>query len=264
MKIVKGCGVLLVLGFVVAALAPAGAFAAEPALYECAKAPKVEKKYTGKYTDKKCSIEASEAERAEGKKNKYILQEGIGKGKKFKGKGKGANLEVIGLGGVTCGSSADEGSFTGPKAAGKVIVTFKGCELSGHQCENTGKAGEVKTNPLKGEVGYINKATHEVGVDLSAESGTYEAKFTCGELELRVSGSVIGVLTSPINVFTKVATLSFTQSAGRQHVQNLEGQSKDTLGTEITKTGTELWGAPFESGESTEITNKGEELELKA
>lgn len=247
-----------------ASVVVASASAAEPALFECAKAPKVEKKYTGRYTDKKCSKEASEAERLEGKTNKYELKEGVGKGKEFKGKGAGANLEVVGIGGVACTSSSDEGKFASPKTAAGITVTFKGCELSGHKCENTGKAGEIKTNPLKGVVGYINRATHEVGVDLSAESGTYEAKFDCGELEMRVSGSVVGLVTSPLNVFTKVATLEFTQSAGRQHVQSLEGEPKDTLVSEIAKLGTESWGGPAESGESTEVTNKGEELELKA
>lgn len=264
MKVIKACGALLALGLLFGALAPAGAFASEPALYECAKLTKVEGKYHGLYTEKKCAKEATETERAEGKKNAYELREGIGKGKKFKGKGAGANLEIKGLGGVTCTSSADEGYFTGPKTAGKVSVTFKGCELSGHKCENTGKAGEVKTNLLKGEIGYVNKEAHEVGVDLSAESEPYEAAFKCGELEMRVSGSVIGVVKSPINVFTKVATLDFEQSAGHQHVQNLEGQPKDTLGTEVAKLGTKSFGEAFESGESTEVTNKGEELELKA
>jgi hypothetical protein len=265
MKLMKACGALVVLGLLLAAVAPA-AMAAEPALYECAKLAKnaTTKKYEGKYTDKKCSNEATEAEKAEGKKNKYELKEGIGKGKAFKGKGGGANLEIVTLGGVTCTSSADGGKFTGPKTAGGVFVTFKGCELSGHKCENTGKAGEVKTNTLEGVIGYINKSKHEVGVDLSAETGSYEAEFTCGELEIRVSGSVIGAVVSPLNVFTKVATLSFTQSAGRQHVQNLEGRPKDTLVSEIAKAGTKGFGEALESGESTEVTNKGEELELKA
>lgn len=261
----RWAGILVLVAVVAALTTAAMASAAEPALYECAKLAKnAEKKYEGKYTDKKCSIEATEAARAEGKTNKYELREGIGKGKAFKGKGVGANLEIVGLGGVTCKSSADEGKFTGPKTADGVKVTFKACELSGHECENTGKAGEVKTNMLKGEIGYINKNTHEVGVDLSAEGGSYEAQFKCGELQMRVSGSVIGVVVSPLNVFTKVATLSFKQAAGRQAVQNLEGQPKDTLFTEVAAIGYEFNGELLESGESTEVTNKGEELLLKA
>ncbi len=245
------------------AMSAAGASAGEPALYECAKAAKVGGKYTGRYTDKKCSKEATGAEKEAGKTNKYELQEGVGKGKAFKGKGAGANLEIAGLGGVACTSSSDSGKFTSPKGAGGVVVIFKGCELNGHKCENTGKAGEVKTNPLKGGIGYINKATHEVGVDLSAETGPYEAEFHCGEITMRVSGSVIGVVTSTINAFTKEATLSFTESAGHQHVQNLEGEPKDTLVSELLGGGGEF-GEPRESGEATEVTNKGEELELKA
>lgn len=242
----------------------ASASAAEPALYECAKATKVENKYTGTYTDKKCSHEASPAEKEAGKTNKYELKEGVGKGKPFKGKGSGANLEVVEVGGVACTSSSDSGKFTSPKGAGDVVVVFKGCELNGHKCENTGKAGEVKTNPLKGEIGYVEKATHKVGVDLSAETGLYEAQFHCGEITMRVSGSVIGLVTSAINTFTKEATLSFTQSGGIQHIQNLEGMPKDTLSAELAGAGGEEFGEAREAGEATEVTNKGEELELKA
>lgn len=264
MKIMKAGGALLVLGILLAAFAPAGALAAEPALYECAKQTKVEKKYHGRFTEKKCATEATEAQQAEGKKNAYELREGIGKGKGFKGKGGGTNLEVKGLGGVTCTASSDAGAFTGPKTAGKVSVVFKGCALLGHSCENASKAGEIKTNTLKGEIGYINKETHEVGVDLSPETGLYEATFHCGEIEMRVSGSVIGVVKSPLNVFTKVATLDFEQAAGRQDVEGFEGEPNDTLGTEIAKLGTESFGEAFGSGEEAEVTNKGEELELKA
>jgi hypothetical protein len=237
----------------------ANAAAAEPALFECAKAPKVEKLYTGGFNNKTCSEPNGTHQ------GKYELQEGIGKGKAFKGKGKGANLEVKELGGVACTSSTDTGKFTGPKSAGGILVVFKGCELNHHQCENGATLGEVKTNPLKGEVGYVEggKAKHEVGVALTAETGLYEAEFHCGEIELRVRGTVIGLVTSAQNVFTKEATLLFQQSAGEQRIKKLEGGPTDVLFTEARSGGGE-YGKGAESGESDEVTSKGETLELKA
>jgi hypothetical protein len=240
-------------------IATASASAAEPALYECAKTLKVEKSYSGGYNNKLCSEGNPEH------KGKYELQEGIGKGKAFKGKSKGANLEVKGLGGVACTSSSDTGKFTGPKTGAGILVTFKGCELNHHQCESGATLGEIKTNPLKGEVGYIEggKAKHEVGVAITAETGLYEAEFHCAEIELRVSGTVIGLLTSTKNVFTKEATLLFQQSAGEQRLKQLEGGPEVNLVAEVRSPGGEF-GAPTEAGESVEATNKGETLELKA
>lgn len=255
----------------VGAVTAAGASASEPALFQCVKASKnAEKIYTGGFEDKKCST-ANPLHQG-----KYELEEWFlgskelktgkqGKVKQFKGKGKGANLEVKEIGGITCTSSADTGEFNGPKTAAKILVTFKGCELNHHQCQNTATAGEVKTNALKGEIGYIEggKAKHEVGVALTSESSPYEAEFHCGELELRVHGTVIGLVISTQNAFTKEASLLFQQSNGEQAIKHLEGGPLDILLTEARKTGGE-WGTPSESGESTETTGKGEELELKA
>jgi hypothetical protein len=255
----------------VGAVTAAGASAAEPALYQCGKAAKnAEKHYTGGFNDKACSqanlSHAGKYELEEWNLGSKALKTGKeGKVATFKGKGKGANLEVKEIGGISCTSSADTGQFNGPKSAAKVLVIFKGCELNHHQCQNTVTAGEVKTNALKGEIGYIQggAAKHEVGVALTAESGTYEAEFRCGELELRVRGTVIGLVTSTQNAFTKEATLLFQQSGGEQRIKHLEGGPTDVLLTEARKTGGE-YGSPAESGESTETTGKGEELELKA
>jgi opacity protein-like surface antigen len=255
-----------------AAVASAGASAAEPALFQCGSAPKnAEKHFTGGFTDKKCSVPSATHE------GKYNLEEWNlgsaelktgkkGKVKKFKGKGKGANLEVKQLGGIACTSSTDTGEFNGPKSAANVAVTFKGCELAHHTCQNTATAGEIKTNALKGEIGYIEggAAKHEVGVALTSQTGIYLGEFKCGELEIRVHGTVIGLVTSTKNAFTKEATLLFQQSGGEQRIKKLEGGPTDVLLTESRKTGAEWPIEAAESGEETESTGKGEELELKA
>jgi hypothetical protein len=261
----KTLALSLLAAFALCALVASSASAAGlPALYECAKTTKVNKKYTGKYNDKKCS---SANEKGEGK---YELKEGIGKGKAFKGKGGAANLEIEGVGGVRCSKSADTGKFNTPKTADDVNVTFSGCVFETHTCSNTGKAGEIKTNPLKGEVGYLEGEGTEhpvIGERLQAETGEYEAEFQCGELFFRVEGSVIGeAKASDVNVFTKEATLIFRESSGKQQWRSFEGLGEsDVL---LTEKATEKFGAgkgaKANSAESTESTQKGEELELKA
>jgi hypothetical protein len=253
----------------VSAIIAASASAELPALYECAKTAKVGGKYTSKFTDKKCSKEASGKEVEEGKTNKYELQEwnkAPSKVKAFKGKGGRADLAIEGFVTVACAKSTDSGKFTGPKTAGDVVATFTGCEIAGIKCSNTSKAGEIKTNPLDGEVGYINKTKKEVGADLKPESSAYFAEFQCEEaipLRLRTSGSVIGRV-SPINKMTKEATFEFRESGGKQEVQKFETGLPDILITEDCKGAGCTPNGPANSAEETIVVNKGEELELKA
>jgi hypothetical protein len=258
---------------VLAAAVAATASASNPALYECAKATKnAQKKYTGKYLDKKCSKEATKSEIEAGKTNKYELQEWakeVAKVKVFKGKGSAGDLEVEGVGEVQCSKSADTGEFNGPKSADNVKVTFTSCATLGHKCESPGAAvGEIRTETLEGEVGYLAGGGTEspiVGVDLKPQPpAKYLAQFTCNpeELNLRVRGSVVGEVLPPYNKFTKEATLKFHSHNGIQEWESFEGGPIDTLISESCF-GCEPSGED-PSGESQIVTNKGEELELKA
>ena len=292
-------GLALVAVFALTALAAANASASgPPALWQCAKAAKVGKLYTGKFNDKKCS---SKNEAGTGK---YELEEWNlgskelktgkqGKIKKFKGKNKvGANLEDLSLSSkLGCTSYTDEGEFSGPKSAKNIKVIFKGCTLSNHSCKSPGAAaGEVKVNTLEGEDGYISASKHEVGVLLRAETAGnpygYIAEIECdeGEIKLRTSGAVIGRIEAPLGVFTKEATFNFIQHAAVNEWTaewSAEGNNpKDKLGTEILTGGGPLFSNPpcepvrlekdevggcyTGSGEETKVTNKGEELELIA
>jgi hypothetical protein len=275
MRRLRIAGCCLVAVFALAAtVAAAGASAAEPAVFQCAKAAKVEKKYTGHYSSKKCEASSYHAEGGQ----KYELEEWNlkgkgGKSKAFKGKGGGANLEIIGVGGVTCTKNSDSGEITGPKTIGKVKVTFTGCEFQSKKCQGaepaTSKEGEIKTNNLVGEVGYINKAKKQVGGLFTPEApNPYFTEFNCQELKFRVLGGVIGEVTSTINAFTKSVTLDFKESAGIQNPLSFEGGPVEKLLTE--EGGKGGWPAneeeisKYQSGQSLETTNKGEELELKA
>ena len=222
---IKSLSVCLVAVFVVAGLlATSASAAATPTWFECAKLAKNgENKYTGKYKDKLCgpTEEASPAEITEGKKNKYELKEGLGKGKGFKGKGGEAVLHVktyLGDNTVKCGSSKSEGKPALPNLEKGVSITFKKCEALGAKCASAGaKAGEIKITGLEGELGYIKGEKSEVGVKLMSEaepgtettSGGVISKFTCSEtgkpkfIEATVAREVIGEVLGDVNVVPK-------------------------------------------------------------
>ena len=259
MRRMKMMGLCLVALVALTAVAVSSASAAEPAFYECHKL--TAKPYTGKFTDKKCTKEATAEEKAAGKKNKYELQEGVGaKGKGFKGKGGKATLHTPAVGGeVTCKTFGDSGTITTPTTEGKVISEFKTCTSAGKKCTSPGaKAGLIKTNPLKGVLGYINKGSKSVGVALSPESGTVLAEFTCEGLEIVTSGSVIGTI-APVDVFSKSTTNVFeVNGEGFQGVKKFEGGSNQELVSSIDGS------PPLASGQQATAENKGEELEIKA
>jgi hypothetical protein len=242
------------------AIIVASASASEPALWECAKAAKVDGHYTGRYEDKSCSEENTTGR---GKFEMQEWQKEPGAAKSFKGVSKGLNWEISGVIGVTCTSSVFTGEVAGAKAFKDVSITLSGCEVGHRQCENGGTLGEIKLNPLQGELGYVNKAAHEVGVILSSEVGRYIAEYHCAELHIRWSGAVIGVIT-PTNVFTKGLTLAFEQSAGEQYPRTMEGFAGEYVPFAETVSGEGEFGAPLKMGISDVVTVKGEELELKA
>jgi len=249
MRRMKMMGLCLVALFALTAVAVSSASAAEPAFYECAKTT------GGKFSNKTCSAPG------EGKTGKYELKEGIGKGKIFKGKGGSATLHTPAVGGeVVCKSFKDSGFVNSPTTENKVISEFKTCTSLGKKCASPGeKAGTIKTTDLKGVLGYINKAKKEVGVALSAESGSVLAEFNCEGLEIVTTGSVIGRQLGDINTFSKTSESVFkVNGEGFQEVKNFEGGATQVLESKINGSG------PFESGQQAEATNKGEELEIKA
>jgi len=246
----------LTAGAVKSASASAGSL---PALYECAK---VKVKGSGKY-NKHCAVEGKHGTG----ENDYEIKEGFGKGKTFKAKGAGANLEVPGIGGIDCLKSSATGRFTSP-TTGDATATFADCEYSGHKCNSPGAVtGTIVTDPLVAVVGYLKgKETEspQVGAAFSPESGEYLAEFVCGPFDFAVSGSVIGEV-SPLNKFTKEATFSFRQKAiGVQEWESFEGGINQHLTVHVCE-GCEKHGPEgISADEELVIKAKTEELELKA
>jgi len=255
MRRISALGLALIGATVLIAVSAAGASAAEPAFYECKKLTKnAEGKYTGGFTDKTCSVASGTHE------GKYELQEGIGKKPAIKGKSGHAELESS-LGSVSCTSSKSSGMLQTPKHIGEIHVTYSGCTSGGKKCNSAGaKAGTIETNELQGDLGYLNKASHEVGVLITAAKTTNLAEFNCEGLRIETKGGVIGQ-ASPINEFTKLGELTFKKSgAAKQEFRKFEGETA-THELETTFQGI---GGPVPSSQEQTNVQKGGFLEIKA
>jgi len=138
---------------------------------------------------------------------------------------------------IKCKMSTDKGEITvgGTKLVGKIIVTYTECTItiSGMAvgCKTAGQTGNtIVTQPLMGELGYINKAIPTVGILFHPETpGTVLfAEFACSIVTVKVTGSLVG-LASPINVSQSTSTISFTPGIMGQAEKNLEGSPMDHL-----------------------------------
>ena len=91
---------------------------------------------------------------------------------------------------VECATEAATGEAAGTNEVANVSVHFTGCTSFGTPATTPGlAAGEIQTTSLKGRLGYINKATHEVGVLL--EPTSVNGRFA--EFEVLEGNLLIGV-----------------------------------------------------------------------
>jgi hypothetical protein len=256
------CARLVRLGAVLAAaaalsvVAATNASAAAPEFGRCLKAKKVGKAYTGRFSDKACTKEVSEAERA--KTGKFEWTPGAAKKLQKTAGGKGVLTTVGGLG-VHCETEHSTGEYSGTKEVKNVVVTFNGCESAGAKCNTTGSAtGELVTKTLEGIVGFEDKATDKTAFDLYPEGKTgLFIEFACVGLTVAVRGSVLVPITS--DKMEQTGTLKYVSTSGHQEVEHFEGEPNDIL--EASFRG----GAYEQSGQTitTTLTNE-EALELNA
>lgn len=272
MRRIKMMGLCLVAVVALTAVAVSSASAALPEFKVCAKATKVGKTYTGKFSDKLCSVAEPKGE------GKYELEGWeAAKKKAFKGKNGTStltsyipeNVETPWTGGkaagvVTCKTGASVGEITGPKTE-TVIVEFKTCSSEGKKCTSVGspKTGVIKTKALTATIGKIEGG---VGADVEASDHGLSAEFACEGLEVKTVGSVIGVASGNINKISKESTQTFSANAkGGQSVvfgefpENPETGPAHFLLSHITPPGVTL--------PSTEVTTsvlKGEAMEIAA
>jgi hypothetical protein len=79
---------------------------------------------------------------------------------------------------VECQSEHASGEAAGSDEVKNISVRFVSCTFFGVPATTHGlPTGEIQVNPLKGRLGYINKAKHEVGVLLEPATGGLFAEF---------------------------------------------------------------------------------------
>ncbi len=188
---------------------------------------------------------------------------------------------------IECESETNSGETFGTNEVRNVLVTFRGCKLFGSTpCENGNVEGEIQVNPLKGALGYINKAEKKVGLVLepTTKHGLF-ANFRCYHLGVAVgvgsaaegafykpekTGGYDGIISpiTPVNAMTSSYTQTYTVNpeTNENIPSHFEGKHLELLETYnyITTEPTveSLWTSAGE--EITNVNTPAEEGEIKA
>ncbi len=193
--------------------------------------------------------------------------------------------------GTECTNEHDHGTIDS-KGTGVegVNVEFTGCVALGvYECSNTATAGKINTEVLKGSLGYIDKAKHEVGLELepSKKKGTF-ATFSCaGILGITVGaafkesegpayppkggGDAILSPVEPVDVMTTALTQVYSHNEALENLPtHFEGKSAVELEDYLFEPTESRHGSRWSrAGQSITVTNHatpahaGEEVELK-
>jgi hypothetical protein len=236
-------GLCLVAVFAVTAFAASSAMAL-PEIGRCLPST------VGKYKNNACTEKASTTEKGNTNKfewHKGAAAEGVASTGFSSAGGEGV-LETVSGTKITCETQSASGKYdqdTGViKEVEGVIATFKGCSLPllGVKCNTAGSPeGEIKTNLLKGPLGYISgEKTHTpaVGQELTPEKAKGAiAEYECtssvkveikgkeGLVEGRTAGNCVIASLSPANVMSAGFSEAFSGKEGVQVPQHFQPAS---------------------------------------
>jgi hypothetical protein len=256
MKTVRILGVSLIAILAFSALAATAAFAENtPVFVRCATAVKEGKKYTGTYTNKECTKEATSKEKEEGKKNKYESTAlPVGEKLAVAGKSKATTINATGVGGkaesVVCKKDKYAGKLENTVGGGVLnegVFTFESCEANAKKTE---VCGNVKAGTIEFKVHArwaLRWLEEEADAGIVLPTGP---EFTCGSETVELDGSLIGTVLST----SKGLNVLWKASEGHQ-----EHTSFFTSGSE--ETGYYWYSEPSESEATVagqeELTAKG-------
>ncbi len=236
----------------------------EANFHECITAAKVGRKYTGLYDNKICTEEDPKHA------GKYERAEDVGRGKAFEGKSYGAELHELYYfeEQIRCkGGARDKGLITSATTLADVTLSLRDCTLpfEGYaRCSSEGHVDEIVTVPLSGKLGYVDAASHEVGVDLAPETpeaGETVAIFDC-DYGFRLGGSIVMSVTGDVNAASEHFNLEHAGSERSVGLESLEGGSRDVL--EIEPEDGPLSPVALTVHFTNDYANKDEDLELRA
>jgi len=272
------CGVLL--GVLGAGAMAAAASAAAPEFKVCAKAAKVAGKDTGNYTDAACTHEATDAERTEGKHNKYErLPWTAARKKSFKGKVGATLLSLVEPQGkrnggpgepgqtilaVSCHNGEAAGSVTGPTEEVFKLTWQKCTAPERGACESLGAKRAVVTEELEGTLVYMSADHSRVGTRVRGLGpGGRIAQYTCFGIAVEVFGELLLERSGDINT---TGALETSASPGPLALQsNLyeeeafsEETGKAALEWEVALRRCEKGEPPYATGTRTQSECEGE------
>jgi len=140
-------------------------------------------------------------------------------------------LETKGKASVSCTGETGDGTYSTVKTVGGITLTLTGCHRKAvGSCQSAGGApGEIVSTTLTGELGMIEGG--KTGLDLRPAGGEVLAEFSCADVPVQVTGSVI-VQVKP-NSMLSTDTLKFAQTRGVQHPTHFEGGPEDVLDVKI-------------------------------
>ncbi len=189
---------------------------------------------------------------------------------------------------VECTSENSSGEAVGTNSVANVSVVFKGCVVLGSApCTTEGaEEGEIRVNPLKGRLGYINKGEKNVGVLLEPvkKHGPF-VEFDCAEVlftgvgtgnskegawyEPESKGGYDGVISpiTPVNTMTSTYEQVYTTNGSEKEPANVpskfEGKHIELLEDFVEGAGNStVWGPASE--EITNVNTTAEPGEIKA
>jgi hypothetical protein len=190
---------------------------------------------------------------------------------------------------VECKHEKNTGYTVGKSGLDNIAVLFEGCVAFGSiPCQNTGVEGLIAVNPLKGELGFINKANDEVGVLLTpaAKKGAF-ATWACGPIGVTVGvggkaglheggtaypepkggGDQILSPITPVNQMTSTFTQTYTTNEQDENIPSkFEGKALSALEDYIDAIeepgNSSLWSRAGES--ITNVNTPNEPGEIKA
>ncbi len=300
MRHVRMLGLCLVAVFAIAAVAATAASAASPEWGQCYA------KEGGKYANSNCTEKAKKGKGTfEWRKGTELTNTGFsgagGTGilistfeicspSAKRGPGtcveRGETPEFLGPISVECKTEKSHGETSGKNGVKAITVEFNGCiALGSIPCANTATEGEIITNELKGELGYINKGTKAVGVRLTpnVKNGEF-AKFSCaiglttvvgvgstkeGKAYPGSKGGGDGIISPivPIDQMTGAFTQEYTVNEGFENIPNkFEGKPLSALEAYVYNTlESQLSSNWSKSGETIiNVNTPNEEGEIKA
>lgn len=124
---------------------------------------------------------------------------------------------------ISCKSGNGLGETTGSKT-GTGETTFENCLSAGVKCQTEGFPAGVIKRSFKWDLGYTDKATHQVGIALLFTI----SKVVCFIIKIEFKGDLIAAV-SPINTLTTIWHWIRKQAKGKQEFTELENGSGEKV-----------------------------------